>query len=54
VRTRRSFSPSFSPRSIARTIHAVIESGSGVTSVRPLRSVTDFIVDSGFTSRETV
>ena len=31
----------FSVRNIARTIHAVIESGSGVTTVRPLRSAID-------------
>ena len=32
---------SFSARNIARTITAVIESGSGVTSVRPFRSSID-------------
>ena len=39
--SRSAVAVSFSPRNIARTMTAVIESGSGVTSVRPFRSCMD-------------
>ena len=44
----------FAERNIARTIHAVIESGSGVTSFRPLMSDSGFDGSFGFTISDTV